>query len=459
MQTRPNLSDDQFEYLVNSAIAAVKGNDLARAQRWLVKAIHMRPGDTRPWFWLSATTNIDEEKRTFLERAVAADPANAAARRGLAYLSEKLDKSRLLDEGQSPSHPPGNGQVQSASLNFSCPACGSRLAFNTVKVAMDCPSCGYTQAADPRAIAEAAEQPMDYFLPTTRAHRWAENQQHVSCQSCGALTLLPPEQRSDHCPYCGSNRMSVSTEQVEFLDPQAILLMKINEEQAAASLRHWLTKGLLLPDNLQLEAKIISLRTAYYPFWTFNGTLELPWRCEVNISSGRSSHWVPRSGTEYKFFDDILVPGIQALDSRDIEAIQPFNLGELVEFLPEYLAGWPALNYDLPLADASLLARQKVVQQLRSQLYHEIEPGQEKRNIDTGAGKWSGMTFKHILLPLWVGVYEYQHKKYQFLMNGQTGKITGSRPRDYVKLSLYLILVATAAAVALFMLFWLANPG
>ena len=459
MATRTDFSEDQFEHLLNLGIAALKGNDTAQAQRWLGKAIRLRPGDSRPWFWLSQTTEKHDEKRTFLERAVAADPANAAARRGLAFLSGKLDTSRLLKEGEEPPHLQVNLPLPARSQNYTCPACGGRLAFYAANISMSCDYCGYSQTMKPRQVAEDDEQPVDFVIPTTRAHRWAESQQQLSCLSCGSLTLLPPGQRTDQCPYCGSNRMVVSAEQVELIEPQAILLMAIDRQQAAHRLNEWLSSGLLVPDHLQRETSKVNLRPAYYPFWTFNGVLELPWRCEVNDGSNRATQWVPRSGTEFQFFDDILVSGLQAINNQEIEALQPFDLEALVEFSPSYLAGWAAVNYVQPLADASLEARQKVVRQLRTRLYSMIEPGRDKRNIDTGAGKWSSMTFKHVLLPLWVGSYEYKHKTYPVIINGQSGKITGSKPRDYVKLSLYLILAVIGLAAALFMLFWLAKQG
>ncbi|MFN2237295.1 MAG: hypothetical protein ACK2U1_23950, partial [Anaerolineales bacterium] len=46
---------------------------------------------------------------------------------------------------------------------------------------------------------------------------------------------------------------------------------------------------------------------------------------------------------------------------------------------------------------------------------------------------WIDMTFKYVLLPLWIGTYHYQGKPYQVLVNGQTGKVSGEKPRDSIK--------------------------
>jgi hypothetical protein len=40
------------------------------------------------------------------------------------------------------------------------------------------------------------------------------------------------------------------------------------------------------------------------------------------------------------------------------------------------------------------------------------------------------VTFKHVLLPLWVGTYRYRGRQYPVLINGQTGKVSGEKPRD-----------------------------
>jgi hypothetical protein len=38
------------------------------------------------------------------------------------------------------------------------------------------------------------------------------------------------------------------------------------------------------------------------------------------------------------------------------------------------------------------------------------------------------ITFKHILLPIYISAYRYNNKLYRFLVNGATGKVKGERP-------------------------------
>ena len=43
------------------------------------------------------------------------------------------------------------------------------------------------------------------------------------------------------------------------------------------------------------------------------------------------------------------------------------------------------------------------------------------------------MTFKLILLPVWIGQYRYRGKKYPVMVNGQTGYVAGEKPKDHFK--------------------------
>jgi hypothetical protein len=195
-----------------------------------------------------------------------------------------------------------------------------------------------------------------------------------------------------------------------------------------------------------MAARALQLRPGYYSFWTFDGILEVHWTCEVAEGRGENQRWVPVKGIETRFFNDVLVPGAKTISVQDLKGLQPFDLQDVVAFKPDYLAGWPAVLYDCSLTDASLLGREVVFKQLRSQLSDTIEVGREKRNLSIGGHNWSGMTFKHILLPLWVGGYRFQGQEFRLLINGQTGKVSGVKPRDKLKIVLIIIMIVVLLA-------------
>ena len=65
------------------------------------------------------------------------------------------------------------------------------------------------------------------------------------------------------------------------------------------------------------------------------------------------------------------------------------------------------------------------------------------------------MTYKYVLLPLWVGTYQYKGQNYSILINGQTGEVSGQKPRDTVNtvaIILSVILTFIAILVGLYLL-------
>ena len=44
------------------------------------------------------------------------------------------------------------------------------------------------------------------------------------------------------------------------------------------------------------------------------------------------------------------------------------------------------------------------------------------------SNEFSDVTFKHVLLPIWIAAFRYKEKVYRFLVNGQTGEVVGYAP-------------------------------
>jgi hypothetical protein len=63
--------------------------------------------------------------------------------------------------------------------------------------------------------------------------------------------------------------------------------------------------------------------------------------------------------------------------------------------------------------------------------------GDEQRihDIDT---HYSGITFKHLLLPVYTGAYRFNQKVFQIVVNGRSGEIQGDRPYSFWKIALFV---------------------
>ena len=434
-----SLAAHDFEQLVQDGITAVKNGNRSQAVKLFEQAAMINDTDVRIWIWMSATTDDLDERRQYLEHAVALDPSNATAKRGLMLVTGKLDREPFLRESPAPVQKKAPPPVESTTKTYLCPNCGATISFAVNEATLVCQFCGYTRKVDAEVVQQSKDQLLDAALPTERAHRWADSQTLVTCEQCGVVILLPAGQTADTCPYCASNRFVSPSTQVEMVDPQSVAVFKVDPKNAGDSIKTWLSKGWLSPDNLAAEHGGMQLHPAYYPFWLFEGTVEVPWFCDVNVGSSKLAQWEAHTGSEFENFKDVLIPGLRKITPADLAGIEPFSLDELVDFSSDYLAGWMALTYDHPLADASLRAREKVIKKVLPGITNRVESGRPKRNFSTGAGKWSGLTYKLVMLPIYTGQYIYQGKRYHLLVNGQTGKVSGKKPVDNIKVAVFAL--------------------
>jgi DNA-directed RNA polymerase subunit RPC12/RpoP len=423
----------QFEEYVREGITAAKNGQRKLADRLFNRALMLNNSDARPYLWLSTCTDDPKEQIDYLEKAVSLEPGNAAARRALGFLQGKIKP-----DGSPRAGKPGDDETTGQS--FQCQRCGGRMSFDLVAERLTCEYCGATEALklEKRQV-EETEQVLDFALGVQLGSSWAKTEQQFKCERCGALSVLQQGQKAVQCAYCGSNQLVVSKEMNELSDPQAIILMKIDEQEAIKQANAWLGRGVFAPDDLKHSASTIRLRPAYYSCWTFDGTVEVKWTCEVAEGGGNNRHWRRSSGTEMRFFNDVVVSGIKGFNNRDLDRLE-FSAPLAEIFRPAHLAGWPAIFYDRSLSDASLVARDKVLRELRPMMDQFVEPGRDKRNISLSSGKWSGLTFKHMLVPVWIGEYTHEGKPYRILVNGSNSKVVGDKPKDPFKVVMIAVI-------------------
>ena len=79
--------------------------------------------------------------------------------------------------------------------------------------------------------------------------------------------------------------------------------------------------------------------------------------------------------------------------------------------------------------------------------------GGDHQRIQTLDTRHNDITFKHVLLPMWICSYRYKEKIYRFLVNARTGEVQGQRPWSWVKITL----TALSAAAVIFMLYTYLN--
>jgi hypothetical protein len=123
-----------------------------------------------------------------------------------------------------------------------------------------------------------------------------------------------------------------------------------------------------------------------------------------------------------------------------LRKIEPFpTTTELKPYDPGYLSGWTVEQYQIDLVAAAQEARAEMDSEMNQLCAREV-PGDTHRSLSVTAD-YSGQTFKHILVPVWVLAYVYGAQNYQVVINGYTGTIAGKHPLSWIKITLTILAV------------------
>ena len=99
----------------------------------------------------------------------------------------------------------------------------------------------------------------------------------------------------------------------------------------------------------------------------------------------------------------------------------------------------------MTLAGGFDVAKVKMEPAIRETIRSDI--GGDEQRINHLNSSYSNISFKHILLPVWLSSYQYEKKVYRFLVNARTGEVQGTRPYSWVKIALAVLLGLAVAGV------------
>ena len=355
---------------------------------------------------------------------------------------------------------------------YPCAACGAQAEWNPSKQLLVCPFCGtsapFTANAQSGALVENDLAKALNELPD-EARGWLAEKRTVQCQSCKAVSVFDPERVGQNCGFCGSPSLVDYTEIQAPIRPQSLLPFKFSEAQVREQIRRWYASKWLAPGKLKTRALVDRVRGVYIPYWTFDAQVVCPWEAEAGHyyyttesyrdNQGRSQtrqvrhvRWEPASGVVRHFFDDEPVPGTHGVSHALLREIEPFRTAELVPYDTAFLSGFIVERYQIVLLEAAQASQDAMTRKLEEMCAAEI-PGDTHRNLQIHP-VFSGQTFKHILVPVWLLSYLYGTKMFQVVVNGYDGRMAGQYPKSPWKIALLVLL-----AIIVFMIFMMLSQN
>jgi hypothetical protein len=151
------------------------------------------------------------------------------------------------------------------------------------------------------------------------------------------------------------------------------------------------------------------------------------------------TRWYPVSGAVGNVFDDVLVLAGRSLPAEIIASLEPWDLKNLVPYSDEYMSGFQAEAYQVDLGTGFEKAKLIMDGAVRRTIERDI--GGNHQQISAARSQYDDITFKHILLPVWISAYRYRDRTFRFIVNARTGQVQGERPWSVFKIALAVVAV------------------
>lgn len=363
---------------------------------------------------------------------------------------------------------PGRVVNEGKGRMFPCTECGADFEFHIGEQKLKCPFCGTVQELQLDDTAEVREQGFHarlHELQELRASAHPPDLDHneVRCDSCGSNVIFDGTLTSTECPYCASPIQRENVHQGGFQVPvDAVLPFRVTEQIARQRIAEWVKSRWFAPNKFKQRGIQGRINGVYLPFWTFDSLTYTVYRGEKGIDYTETvgtgdkkrtvtkTRWYPANGQFQRFFDDVLINGSRNLSTSYVEQLEPWPLLEALPFTQQVLAGHFARTYDIELDEAFPRAKRQMEDAIHQECRQRI--GGNRQRVHQVNSRFDAITYKHLLLPVYMLAYRYHEKSYRVFINAVTGQVRGERPYSWAKITgtvlTVLALILTFVALA-----------
>lgn len=357
-------------------------------------------------------------------------------------------------------------KTQQTELKKPCINCGAELKYQPGTKNVSCEYCGHqeTISIDENGFKELELYP---YLQEMGSQKHSEEVSMLHCKNCGATQHIEENYKSLHCVYCSMPLVLEDQFKEEWILPGAVLPFQVDRKKSYQIFQQWVKRLWFAPNKLKKAALDPQFtKGLYLPYWTFDAQLRASYSGQrgeyyyetrrVRNSQGkvvlqrvRKTRWYPASGRVSGFVDDTLVEASKQRKGRVPSKIAHWNLKLLQPFNSSFLRGFVTEKYTIPLKQGHLAAKSEAENIARRWCRQDI--GGDTQRITSMKVKLSEETFKHILLPVYISAYRFNGKEYNFFVNGENGRISGTRPYSAWKIFFAVLGVLLVIALIAFL--------
>ncbi len=334
-----------------------------------------------------------------------------------------------------------------SAISFKCPNCDGELVFDPATQKYKCEyCCSYFQREEINGQG-AADEPKAEDAPETAGAEESEEEKEAreagavyACPSCGAEIVTDETTAATFCYYCHNPVVLSGRLSGEFL-PDRVIPFAIDKEAAKQKFIEFFRKQKGIPRSFFNKKQMKKISGIYFPYFTYSshlkGRLEAEgikrrvWMQGDYEYTEKSVYRVEREGDI--FVKDLAKNALTKTNHVLMEGILPYDLSEAKPFDMGYLSGFLAEKRDVGESEATSMfqsdAGARAKTHLRGSVWGYWSLDVENCEIFSEKGELS-----YVFLPVWTLTYQGKDgTTYYYSMNGQTGKVCGKFPVDYIR--------------------------
>ena len=358
--------------------------------------------------------------------------------------------------------------------SYKCASCGAAQTLAPGAEALTCAFCGALTPIAPtaRAIVEH-----DFAAARGRVRRGpagslATGAREVQCKNCGARSTTTLQAK--RCPFCDEPLVVELAPSNDTILPDAVLPFAIARDAGDAAYHAWIRSRWFAPNDLRRRAKRDGLDGVYVPYWTYDsdsltrytGSRGEHYYVQESYTDAqkrrqtrrvRKTRWYSAHGTVTVRFNDVQVCASTGVPRQRMAQLEPWHLDGLRPFDGAYLAGFVAERYSVDLEDGWTAAQAIMEGRITSAVRGDI--GGDEQRVHSMDVRHRGVTFKHVLLPVWMSSFRYHDQVYRVVVNAQTGEVAGDRPWSVWKIVLFALALAALITVIVVLILRAREPA
>lgn len=354
-------------------------------------------------------------------------------------------------------------------VSHKCPNCGSALNYSVENQAIKCVSCDsvfsqeemakYTKLMDAYEAGESGERNEQSNLEWDRStgeQLSLEGQKGYQCESCGGSIIVGEDVAATKCPYC-DNPALFSQQLTGMLKPDVIIPFAIRKNEMKDRLKKFLRGKFLVPAVFRNDHRIEESSGVYVPFWLYNTDVHADVRYNATIVNSyrqgdyrvtETRHYLCRRGGDFDF-ENIPADASKTMKDEYMDSIEPFHFEEIKDFDGMYMAGFMADKYTVTAEENLERVNARVSSTCVSELSKTLTGYSSYYVTGSRVTNRSKGSVRYAMMPVWIMATRFKGKVYEFVMNGQTGKVVGTVPISLPRcLAMWGILTVIGTAIS-----------